>query len=507
MPESKPPGGLTEKGWRERALRIETVLTRLENEVMAADRVARVPPERQTARSQPGLIAFGQYVSRAMAGEGQYGVYGSAAGLEILASLAGKPVERERWRTLLLGDWLYLQHELFPDEPLQPAEQHALVLREAQVLRALASVRSTFHEEVTRSPKSPPSDADEYARAIRSSEQWGSGAGDVLFAARMLEELGRSRELRLEVELSEQTLAGAKTVPGYRFASNSPDSPIRDLHWAFHESAVLSALVRCSWCGLVTDDDFADLWSLEDTRFLFRWTKEVLADPRRGEFRVALFAGWALSHLDPHCFGTNAVEQGRRLRNLHVEPPDDWHTSQLQRTVGLTETEFQQLGGLLSRAVRAALADPLRRSDLHVPYFYRVTTGTEVHWRQEHFVVPTVPIMLSLVARYDERLLFTPALSTLLNSVVSALSKAPNDVVTGQGSDANGSVNMTYLHESLGEVHDRCLQIACRRSIWRAASVMARPLPSSDAIQTQGLKLSGSFAVGVASGLVVALIT
>jgi hypothetical protein len=508
---------LTARAWHRRAARIQEALLRLEHEVMDAERQAtRLRP----TGGPPRLVAFGQYVTQVPSGRGQHGIYGSAAGLEILASLAQPPGDPGRWRRLLLGDLLYLQDRLFPEEGDPPAQQYTLVLRQAQVIRALASAERAFKDAVSpvlvqrgladRSGAAPqaPDEADAYATEIVQSDHLRHGVSLGPFVAHMVEALGRSSETHLKVDVSDAVRQGADLIAGYRFAADSDDTPVRGSHWAFHQAAVLTCLIRASWAKLIDDATLRSLWSGRDTDALFAWSTEILRDEGNAEARVAMFAGWALLHLDPRSF--RAIGRDRPpLRHLHVAPPDGWYAGAgVAREWGLNTEQRDRLQSCLLDATRSALGDPVRQFDLHVPYFYALDKHERVVWRQEHFVVATVPLMLALTARCDDRLLFDKRLLTLVDAILHSFKSAPSRVVTGQGSDANGTVNMVYLHEALAEIHDACERLAAERWLVRFYTRVRRPFPAAaDALRAHGVKMASSFLTGLAVAFAVRALT
>lgn len=557
-------------------------MERMEQSVMQAERFGDIPELRRTPLSARGLVAFGQYVAPADDDQlrGQHGIYGAAAGLEILAGAVRRnhlmrPETQpgvgpaEEWRRQLLGTWLFLQHQLMPGDSRPPAEHFHLVLRQSQVLRALSAADESFgvttlaaaeHEVPPTEAITPNDEGDQRAPdarrfdraaetrseprpAIRRAtdvaadiadasllaeensrvDEWEPELGEPdrdtpatgdlrlpaqeghperpnaaeyaadilrrfhrdastanrLFAQRLLEELERCRVLDLPaVELPPEIVSRIAPVSGYKFASTSDDLPARSSHWAFLEAATLVAVMRCAWTrgAFIREQDMGRYWTVRDTALLYEYVRWALEDVNKDvDFRVGLFAGWALLHLDPDAFNEGA-QQGRHLGTLHMGEPDFLEQGfGVTRSLSMDQDERQSLRQALRKAVIDVLREPVRHADLHVPYFFKDRPDGVINYRQEHFVVPTVAILLSLLARTGDGMLFRPSAWRLVDSVLLSLEKEPIEVVTGQISDANGTVNFAYLHEALGELHDVCKRNGARSLLWRLRTASRSP--------------------------------
>jgi hypothetical protein len=175
---------------------------------------------------------------------------------------------------------------------------------------------------------------------------------------------------------------------------------------------------------------------------------------------------------------------------------------EMLRPVSLSDDLARRLRHALTAAVRRVLTAPLLRGDLHFAYFYRLDgvggpPDADDRYRQEHFVVPTVPILLSLVSRLDDRLLFRRQVSELISSVTQALLAKPTPrVVPQQPSGANGTVNMVYLHDALAEIHDELRHTASLSRSKRAALLLRERRPPATILNNGWTTMT----VGVALG-------
>lgn len=123
------------------------------------------------------------------------------------------------------------------------------------------------------------------------------------------------------------------------------------------------------------------------------------------------------------------------------------------------------------------------RADLHHPYSFHIVVdegraGDE--WRQDHMVVPTVPIAVWLKAHLDKRALYDKRFEDLVRDIGRCFSGSTSDpgVVTGQSSTYNGTVNMNYIHEGIAEVARLAHATSSRPRGWRARAVLTRPRPT-----------------------------
>ncbi len=417
--------------------------------------------------------AFGQWVvepQESTAKHGQHGIYGTAAGLEILAG-ANEP---DSYGPMIAAAWSYL-HQGLGKSPKRMS-QFYIVLRQAMVLRSLAKLDWAIRNW----DPAPPGVEREEVRAL---------------AGELLEELAdakhREGDQTEPQEVRVDWLSAMRKmewVEGYRFASTSPDAPNLATNWAFHQAAVLNAVAACFERGLL--DDPAAYLTKDHVRSMVRWCNRVLggSPPDPVAMRVALFAGCAVLGLDEHREGGAAHG---RMAGL------------LER---VDERERRQMDGLLRTAIREVLADPALQTDLHLPFIYRFRDergGADVSvdhvddpYRQEHLVVPTVPTLLSLGSRLSRSLAFEHRYFDLTATVIGCLRGSNPTVVPAQATAANGTVNMAYLRNALIEVAETFDAITGKSWWWRLRRVIARRWPSRDVLSSPWFWAAISAAIG-----------
>jgi hypothetical protein len=456
-----------ERDWEVEGRRVTQASRRLENLVRESTRTV--------GEGEEAAFAFGQWIGAPEdkeRGRGQHGIYGTAAGLEVVSR--GRQSEGDL--KVIDGCWSYLRPRL-ADGP-ERMRQSYIVLRQAMVLRSLSALNWTLTH---RSPKVAVTGSE--VRAL---------------AEELLGELRRAKEdeegrgpVRIWVNWSS---AGRETteVRGFRFASTSPDVPTFANTWAFHQAAVLTAVTAAFRCGLLSEPE--DHLVADHVATLTRWCGQVLgedpADPVM--LRVAMYAGWAIQGLP---FGQAANEEERdSLAALYdaLEPEDR-----------------NALVKGLKGAVRSVLGDPALQTDLHLPFLYRmredgrpVDPDVEETYRQEHLVVPTVPITISLTARLGGRLRFDRGHLALVSKVCGCLEATKPTVVPAQPTAANGTVNFAYLRVALRDV-ERCFGELATESL-RQRLVQRYPIWGMlKAFLTSkfGLLLAGAFLSAVVADL------
>lgn len=425
--------GLRAKRWREAKSDLEEANARLEQRVRGSTRTVNGP--------RPGeqCLAFGQWVGPPedkQTRRGQHGIYGTAAGIEILAGGTGSNGSG----AVISEAWTYLDWRLGPGGARKP--QFYIVLRQAMVLRALCSldwaIRNWSEAPAVGPEKLHDLSGELLAELKRAKEKQGGG----------------------EVDFYIDWPSGddpETSVWGYRFASKSPDAPRLATTWAFHQAAVLNAITVCFRSGLASEPD--QYLTHEHVEKLVEWCNHVLGagEPDPVAMRVALFAGWSVLGLD------------------RAQRPDQRdHMAALLDAVSGAQRQKLERG--LERAVRRTLREEALQTDLHLPFLYRLpedglATGDddaeEVEYRQEHLVVPTVPIVLSLVARLEGPLRFDQKYKDLLQTVTSCLTASAPTVVPAQPTAANGTVNLAYLRSALSEVAESLEHIAGESIGWR----------------------------------------
>ena len=425
--------GLRTKHWRQARAELDEAIAKLEERVRGSTRTVSGPG------ADESCLAFGQWVGAPedkTTRRGQHGIYGTAAGIEILASGNGLDGAAD----VISQAWTYLSWKLGPGR--ERKRQFYILLRQAMVLRALGAL-----DWAMRNWDEPPGVKSEGLRELSED---------------LLDQLKAARHDKAtdSVNVWVDWPSGDDPdtcVQGYRFASKSEDAPRLATIWAFHQAAVLNAIAICFRCGLTSQPD--QYLVEHHVKTLVRWCNHVLSteDPDPVALRVALFAGWSILGLDRG----QKPEYRDHMGRLFDDVPDD-HRKELKRG--------------LERAIRSVLGEEALQTDLHLPFLYRLPDerlegneddAQEVEYRQEHLVVPTVPIMISLVVRLEGPLRFDHRYLDLLHTVMSSLSKGAPPVVPAQPTAANGTVNLAYLRGALEEVGESLDEIAKESFGWR----------------------------------------
>jgi hypothetical protein len=442
--------GLRAKRWHEAKDDVDAAAAKLERRVRDSTRTVSGPAAGESC------LAFGQWVGapeEKATRHGQHGIYGTAAGIEILAGGEGPDGED----VIISEAWTYLGWKLGRGGGRK--RQFYIVLRQAMVLRALGALDWAIGNWEA-APAIPPAGVHELA-------------GELLAELKVAKEKDEGGAVSLWVDWPSGD--GPDTsVLGYRFASRSPDAPPLATTWAFHQAAVLNAVTICSRAKLTAE---ADSFLVDDhAKTLVAWCNHILGatEPDPVAVRVALFAGWSVLGLDHG--------QDRDHRD-HMAKMFD----------AIAASERQKLRQGLERAVRRMLREEALQTDLHLPFLYRLPEdpperregnpellpgslrepptaeeeAEEVEYRQEHLVVPTVPILLSVVARLEGPVRFDHRYLDLLQTVTISLADGVPPVVPAQPTAANGTVNLAYLRSALSEVSKSLERIAEESFGWR----------------------------------------
>jgi hypothetical protein len=407
-----------ERDWAGERQRVHDALRKLEDLIRSSTRFVGGDG------GQERFVAFGQWVGEpeeTATRRGQHGVYGTAAGIEVMSRASLRDTDMET----IDGAWSYLNSRLSGPKR---ASQFYIVLRQAMVLRALSALDQTLKQ---RSPD------------VRVNVDEVSALAEDL-----LVELKRSIYRdddgpAVRIWVNWPTAGQERTeVAGYRFASSSRDAPSFAITWAFHQAAVLNAITAGFRTDLLRQPE--DFLVEDHVGTLLRWCNHILEDGTLDPVavRVAMFAGWALLGLSN---GQSGNEDEQDVLAAMFDSVD--------------VVDREKLARGLKGAVRSALKDPALQTDLHLPFLYRLPEAGETgagekedRYRQEHLVVPTVPIMLSLVARLGGRLRFDGHYLNLLSAVCGCLLANRPTVVPAQPTSANGTVNFSYLRTALREV-------------------------------------------------------
>ena len=414
--------------------------------------------------------------------EGQFGILGTSAGLELMASTRDfrDDIRKPERQDLIVGAWLYLHKHLSTTQTVSPGDdvpapsppdpRGALVVRQSQVLRALSALEHHL----------PAVEQDSRTSPVFANRQ---------LAEQVLAELAKCRISDISIaeypalrELSD----GATVIAGYRYLSSSkgtpedpetlPETPIE---WAYLLASVLVALSRAYLAYLLPLADFGKYITKTDIGHLSRWARIAARSENPDELRVGLFAGWSIMQLDL-LFESDTE---RFLGDLHTGGTGGIVDSAVHSIdLALPPKERSNLKRVLRAGAQRVIQSASLQADLHHPYSFHTTTkksGGGDPYRQDHLVVPTVPIALWLVARLDKLALFDVRVERLALKMAGCF-EAPGTptVAPGQSSTYNGTVNMNYMHEAVAELHDLAVRTDGRSHLWRLGATIRRPHPT-----------------------------
>ena len=206
-------------------------------------------------------------------------------------------------------------------------------------------------------------------------------------------------------------------------------TPIKRCTWFRRSSSPSSA--RGS-SGAITDDTSHQLFPSERRD----WLVERLLDPDAStnvDPRFALFGLWALSHLDEANGDLHPLGLTVGTNTLAYTVP-----GHLALRTGFDHDRFvDRIGETLTKV----LADPA--DFVEVQSDYRMVING---YRRDYFVVPVVPVVIMLAARYQPRWLFRRSVGRILERVAEAASGNSCDHLPYQLSvGTNGVVFMSYL--------------------------------------------------------------
>jgi hypothetical protein len=418
--------------------------------------------------------------------DGQYGILGTAAGLELMAStrdFRNDVADPERKR-LIVDSWCYLHASLDAAGGPKSAEgiitqvarfiqveqpwgqggdpedhRRSLLIRQAQVLRCLSALEHHISALATNPETKPP--LGENRRLARE-----------LVAA-----MSACREEPLRSELPGLSAIGGAgdTLTVFRFSSadsgtdkNLKTRPEDPVEWAYLWASFLVGITRCYLAYFIEDEQFNELVSTEDLDQLASWAYGAVRSENPDELRVGLFVGWAIVQLDElfrerperdlgnlH-FGGIGETVDRDLHHLEARPSPRWR---------------RKLDKAMVKGAKRVIKEPALRSDLHHPYSFHIAVSSRGadKFRQDHLVVPTLPIALWLTARLQPKAFFDSRFQDLAKEFAEPFVDEARwqNVVQGQSSTFNGTVNMNYIHEAVAELHDLARRTSARTATWR----------------------------------------
>jgi hypothetical protein len=452
------------------------------------------------------LKAWGVWIHRARPDaqgepQGQNGVLGTSAGLELMSSTRDfrDDITQGERQSLIVGAWLYLHDKLAESQPEAGPNPHAkpaadtprdprgtLVIRQGQVLRALSALEHHLTAVLQRS-----GDASPLAQNRELAVQV----------------LGEMRKCRVdEIPVADYPALrviseNSEVVAGYSYLSGqdgSPDDPKTlpetPIEWAYLLASVLVGLSRAYLAYFLTLAEFPEYITKNDVTRLARWVQTAMNSDNPDELRVGLYAGWSILQMDL-LFESDTK---RVLGSLHTGSTGGVVDSSAHQTdLAFTVKQRRTLTAALLKGAEKVIESPSLQTDLHHPYSFHISVpgAGKDPYRQDHLVVPTVPIALWLVARLNSHALFDPRVEHLAREVAACFEDPHSPhVAPGQSSTYNGTVNMNYLHEATAELHDLAQRTAARSFLWRLRAGVRRPRPTWDNL-TSSPKVALGFAL------------
>ena len=395
-------------------------------------------------------LAFGQHLQRLAPNRqqsGQFGLYGTSAGLELLTEckealqFRDEPKVSRRWANQFLETWNFVDlivHDLSQVDNTNCWEQSCNVLRICHLLRAVAAASkklALFANELRREE----AECNETIVAdLRNDIRNGPRSVASILHARLLAARVSSNNIpeafRTSITTEEVT---------FRFACASQEVPETWRDWLFIWSSVLVAVVRAYRYNLLDEDQVGQICKITDKRRII----EVLKNRQKyGDDRFRLFGLWALNHLTPGRYRSILNADEGESETLQEE---DRLPSQL--TLGPTEIDW--LVKEIEKTTIYLLGSEAALRDVHSPYqvvFHPQSVGER--WTNDHFVVPVLPVMLDLTAQYNPEWLFRPQINQILRRWrdLSSERDRENNLKTlpFQNGNYNGTVNALYYHEA-----------------------------------------------------------
>ncbi len=452
------------RGW------LESIQHKMHDSLRAMEQAVAnswVSVEKEPGEGAPN--AWGVWIRNTDVGEkqraGQYGVLGTAAGLELMCSTCDfeDDITDDPRIELISGSWRYLQLTLTTKGGEIPDLRASLVVRQTQVIRALSALQLRLARLCQ----------------VDSTGKLFSPEANQALAGQILGELKEARVEKIKALSEPGRRNDHDLVGGYRFSSGSNAEPQTPIEWAYLLSSVLVALSRACLVRLLAPEQLSEYISKEDLFRLVEWVTDhadPLKSPSPEEFRVALFGGWSLLQFD-ELFGDIDRSGVRNIHARYSEEILDVETSEL----AVKGERRRRLQRALRRGAKEVITDGDRQSDLHHPYtfcFDEESPYDADSYRQDHLVVPTVPVALWLIARLDSKALFDPRTEDLAVRVASCFKDHHSPgVAPGQSSTYNGTVNMNYLHDAVDAVEQRSARGAQDRRSWRWSAAVTSPRP------------------------------
>jgi hypothetical protein len=411
--------------------------------------------------------AFGQHLQRlpqARQAAGQYGLYGTASGLELLAHTpearaflrqdADALPEQAEWLRTFLSGWSFLDLTLSTLGDIEGGQfwyQTRTTLRVCQVLRTIAEI-----SELLQTLQNPSLATDSDCPHDLYADVSPSLCRDAL-----VRHTGRLLAVLRAAKSPGTIRSGAYRVPDSAdhsclcFAPGIQAVPTDRREWLFLWSSAIVALVRAYRANLLTASEVVSVVGNDAMRSIVSVATSSDSDDD-APFR--LFGLWAVAHLPPLTMneGPDATEFP-----LHLEAQE----------AATVKQEIARVCGLL-------LGAPTALVDVHSPYQIVFSDGTHAdHYHGDYFVIPVAPLVLSLVSVHLGHWLYRPSVSRLLVGWLDTADKRDDgDTLRPffyQVGAFNALVNSVYYREAIA-LAERSLGASQSRAARYAAAGILR---------------------------------
>jgi hypothetical protein len=447
---------LVPKRWQHQAeearLFVKHIIDELEHCSRSPERLSELPDYRTYEDRLKQSLAFGQHLQRLPPERqeyGQFGMYGTAAGLELLASseearefrVASRTTaisnRGHQWAQLFLKVWNFFDLMVYDLSSIKSSKflhQSSTLLRTCHVLRAVAASAPLLNE-LSDTRKREMAGCDEGlvntltgGLTVDSAEKIAKVCYENILGARVF-----SREIaeafRVSDDVSEVT---------FRFARGADEVPETWKDWIFVWGSVMAAVLRAARVGLLTHQEVMKVIDFEDLR---RITVLLSDRSKFADERYRLFALWALDHLIPERYQM-FDDDGPQIE---VNIPELLLLKKGNPFRGFVESE-------VARTCEEVIKTGLW-TDVHSQYqvYFKDETMAERYW-YDYYVIPVLPVLLDLLARHKPNWLFRPRVADVWSRCLLIASdhnmEGNVEVLPFQTGNYNGTVNCLYYVEA-----------------------------------------------------------
>jgi hypothetical protein len=462
--------------WEARAERLTKGREELEQEVLDSRRLpaesdrerGQYPEDRDFEERLDRCLAFGQWATRAETDEqnrdAQHGLFGTCAAIQVLSKSArvtdackGDPVAahtpwvKDYLETVNFLDLIakYYREGGDPELEVKVAAELNVTLRACHAVRALAAAKPVL-ADLQASDGDIAAGFGREAREVRAD--LGGDLGKVVprIAAKMLATLEEVSVPQRDARGRFRPKGAHDTTKLYCFTAvgdEKRDRPDNVDDWVFLYGSVLAAVARAWAAELTTDGDAIGRICPSDDFYIF--VDHMKKPPADLDVRLRLFGLWALSHFDQKTLGgplrAEADEKVEVPRVMYEAVEGAW----------LKEAIIEVCGELLDSAIRQA--------DTFSPYSFRIDEAAD--YKTDSLVVPVVPLLLSLIARYEHANLCRQSVLHLIHGCLEKGARTSEHAARPfQLSTRDGIVNLSYYQEAYQELALASTQIAASRS-------------------------------------------